>query len=128
MDLPVTVGVDASAAALAAADWAAGEALLRGRPLRVLHALPLMPHLLPSWTAGVVPSGHDLLQEVRHVLARRHPQVCAHTEEVHDIATAALVAAAEDAELLVLGARGDEHRRLQREQFQPAAVRLREVA
>ncbi|AUY47739.1 universal stress protein [Streptomyces sp. CB01881] len=107
MELPVTVGVDASAASLAAVDWAAAEALLRDRPLRVLHALPLMPCLLPSWAVEPLPSGSDLIHEARHVLAKRHPQVRVHAEEVHDVATAALVAAAEDAELLVLGARGD---------------------
>jgi nucleotide-binding universal stress UspA family protein len=107
MDLPVAVGVDTSTASLAAADWAATEAALRDRPLRVLHALPLMPHLLPGGAARSPLDGSALLDHVRHVLAVRHPQVRAHTEEVHDIATAALVAAAEDAELLVLAARGD---------------------
>ncbi|MCX4690281.1 universal stress protein [Kitasatospora purpeofusca] len=105
MDLPVTVGVDGSRASLAAADWAAREALLRGRPLRVLHALPLMPHLLPSWSRQTRPAG-DLLHEVRHVLAVRHPPLLVRTDEVHDAVTTALVAAGEDAELLVLGARG----------------------
>ncbi|MGW2372625.1 MULTISPECIES: universal stress protein [Kitasatospora] len=105
MDLTVTVGVDGSEASLAAADWAAREALLRDRPLRVLHALPLMPHLLPSWSRPARPSG-DLLHEVRHVLAVRHPQLPVRTDEVHDAVTSALVAAGEDAELLVLGARG----------------------
>ncbi|GAA1227672.1 universal stress protein [Kitasatospora nipponensis] len=105
MDLPVTIGVDGSEASLAAADWAAREALLRGRPLRVLHALPLMPHLLPSGSRPARPAG-DLLHEVRHVLAVRHPQLPVRTDEVHDAVTSALVAAGEDAELLVLGARG----------------------
>ncbi|MER5635555.1 universal stress protein [Kitasatospora sp. NPDC002227] len=106
MHLPVTIGVDGSEASLAAAEWAAHEALLRDRPLRVLHALPLMPHLLASWCAQPRPAGGDLLHEVRHVLAVRHPQLAVRTEEVHDVATSALVAAAEDADLLVLGARG----------------------
>ncbi|WP_405015792.1 universal stress protein [Kitasatospora sp. NBC_00070] len=107
MDLPVAVGVDTSTASLAAADWAAGEAALRDRPLRVLHALPLMPHLLPGGTARSPLDGCALLHEVRHLLAVRHPQVHTRTEEVHDVATAALVAAAETAELLVLAVRGD---------------------
>ncbi|GAA3023680.1 universal stress protein [Kitasatospora albolonga] len=107
MDLPVAVGVDTSAASLAAAHWAAEEAALRDRPLRVLHALPLMPHLLPSGTARSPFEGSALLHAVRHVLAVRHPQLRTRTDEVHDVATAALVAASEDAELLVLAVRGD---------------------
>ncbi|MFF2954125.1 universal stress protein [Kitasatospora sp. NPDC057965] len=100
MDLPVTVGVDTSEASLVAADWAAREALVRDRPLRALHALPHPAPGLPS-------DGGGLLHEVRQVLAGRHPAVRLHTEEVQDVATSALGAAAEDAELLVVGARGD---------------------
>ncbi|MGW3043988.1 universal stress protein [Kitasatospora sp. NPDC001159] len=107
MDLPVAVGVDGSDASLAAADWAAREALLRDRPLRVLHALPLMPHLLPSWTAPAR-SGAELLHEVQHLLAMRYPRLRIRTEEAHDTVTATLLAAGEDADLLVLGARGSD--------------------
>ncbi|MFH9352828.1 universal stress protein [Kitasatospora sp. NPDC017646] len=106
MDLPVTVGVDGSDTSLAAADWAAREALLRGCPLRVLHALPLMPHLLPSWSAGRRSDPGALLHEVRHVLAVRYPQLETRTDEVHDVAPTALLAAGEDADLLVVAARG----------------------
>ncbi|MER7667540.1 universal stress protein [Kitasatospora sp. NPDC096128] len=106
MELPVAVGVDGSDSSLTAADWAAREALLRGCPLRVLHAMPLMPHLLPSWSAGRRPEPGALLYEVRHVLAVRYPQLETRTDEVHDLATVALVAAGEDAELLVVAARG----------------------
>ncbi|MEU9044780.1 universal stress protein [Kitasatospora sp. NPDC048343] len=49
-----------------------------------------------------------MLAEAQHVLAVRHPELCVHADEVYDVATAALVAAAEDAELLVLAARGDD--------------------
>ncbi|MDH6115473.1 nucleotide-binding universal stress UspA family protein [Kitasatospora sp. MAP12-15] len=48
MYLPVVVGVDGSPDALAAAAWAAREAAARHRPLRIVHAVALMPHLLPS--------------------------------------------------------------------------------
>ncbi|MFD9127529.1 universal stress protein [Kitasatospora sp. NPDC059571] len=105
MDLPVIVGVDGSEAGLAAADWAAREALLRDRTLRILHARPLMPHLLPD--PGVpARSGTELLHRTRHLLAVRHPHLRTRAEEVYDIVTSMLVAAGEDAELLVLGARG----------------------
>ncbi|WP_030270353.1 universal stress protein [Streptomyces sp. NRRL B-24484] len=106
MDLPVTVGVDGSEAGSAAADWAAREALLRDRSLRVLHALPLMPHLLPVGAVAARPEG-DLLHEVAHVLAVRHPGLRLRTEQAHDTAVPALLAAGEDADLLVLGARGN---------------------
>jgi nucleotide-binding universal stress UspA family protein len=99
---PVTVGVDGSEASLAAADWAAREALLRDRPLRVLHALPPVPR---RTDAG--PDREGPLHEAGHMLAVRYPQVRIHLEEARDAATAALLAASEDADLLVLGARGD---------------------
>ncbi|MEE1786695.1 universal stress protein [Streptomyces sp. SP17BM10] len=107
MELPVTVGVDGSSASLRAADLAAEEALLRGRGLRVLHALPLMPHLLSGRDTRPRCGERSALAQVRHVLAVRHPELAVRAEEVHDVATAALVAAAEEAELLVLAARGD---------------------
>ncbi|MER7756785.1 universal stress protein [Kitasatospora sp. NPDC097643] len=107
MDLPVTVGVDGSSESLRAAALAADEALLRGRALRVLHALPFMPHLLAGRDTRPRGGQWGVLEEVRHVLAVRHPELRVWAEEVHDVATAALVAAADDAELLVLAARGD---------------------
>ncbi|MEU1290020.1 universal stress protein [Kitasatospora sp. NPDC005856] len=106
MDLPVAVGVDGSDPSLAAADWAAREALSLGRELRVLHALPLMPDLLPGPSVGRRTGPGGLLHEVRHVLAVRYPGLETRAEEVHDVAPAALLAAGEDAELLVVAARG----------------------
>lgn len=107
MELPVTVGVDGSSASLRAAGLAAEEALSRGRGLRVLHALPLMPHLVSGRDTRPRCGERGALAEVRHVLAVRHPELRVRAEEVHDVATAALVAAGEAAELLVLAARGD---------------------
>ncbi|MFH8384682.1 universal stress protein [Kitasatospora sp. NPDC018058] len=107
MELPVTVGVDGSSASLRAADLAAQEALLRGCDLRVLHALPLMPHLLAGRDTRPRCGGRSALTEVRHTLAVRHPELPVRTQEAHDLATAALVAAGEESELLVLAARGD---------------------
>lgn len=105
MDLPVTVGVDGSPESLKAADLAAEEARLRQCPLRVLHALPLMPHLLPAASRQRA-ARRGVLADAQHVLAVRHPDLSLRADQVHDVATVALVAAAEDAGLLVLAARG----------------------
>lgn len=44
MSRTVTVGLDGSPESLAAADWAAREALLRAAPLRLVHAGEQQPH------------------------------------------------------------------------------------
>ena len=41
-DRPIVVGVDGTATALRAVAWAAQEALLRQRPLRLVHAAPYL--------------------------------------------------------------------------------------
>lgn len=101
----LVTGVDGSPCSTAAAHWAAEEALRRDLPLRVVHARPLQPLLLPqcSW---LPPSAPDLLHGMESALVRSHPGLEVSCVEVLDTATSALVAASEDAELLVLGSRG----------------------
>jgi nucleotide-binding universal stress UspA family protein len=43
-DRSIVVGVDGTSTGLRAVAWAAREALLRGRPLRLVHAAPLPGH------------------------------------------------------------------------------------
>ncbi|MDC0765357.1 universal stress protein [Streptomyces sp. HD] len=105
---PVVVGLDGSRESLAAADWAAGEALRRGLPLRLVHA----------WEGGASPDEPDLpeLEAPRHWARRilrgamdrldeRWPQLALSAEEISRPAAEALVGAGDEAELLVLGSR-----------------------
>lgn len=107
----VTVGLDGSDESLAAADWAAREAGIREIPLRVVHAGEQQPHSYVPFAGEPVPlpgadrSAH-LLREVRARLAHRHPGVRVTAEQVAGQTVPALVAAARQADLLVLGSRG----------------------
>jgi nucleotide-binding universal stress UspA family protein len=104
---PVVVGVDGSRESLAAADWAAEEALRRGLPLRLVHAwIGLSPDSsqLPEleapryWARRILRGAMDQLNE-------RHPQVHLRAEQVSRPAVDALTEAGAEAELLVLGSR-----------------------
>lgn len=96
----VVVGVDGTATALNAVGWAATEARARRRPLRILHAAPY-----------ATPTSHVARHRAEAILAhaytvahRTEPDVDVRTELVDDQqAVAALVAASQDAELLVVG-------------------------
>ncbi|MGW8378159.1 universal stress protein [Streptomyces sp. ODS28] len=114
MPCALTVGLDGSPASLAAADWAAGEALLREVPLRLLHAWNPGPYY--ASLAGAVWSQQELeaqredaelrLDEAASRLARRHPGLRVSAHQYADDPVQVLLGAAEDAELLVLGSRG----------------------
>ncbi|MFG3436475.1 universal stress protein [Nonomuraea sp. NPDC047897] len=108
----IIVGVDGSRAGLEAAGWAAGEAALRGTPLRLVHAMP-------SWACEEDASGR--LAEVarwmreggRTVLAAaenrvrgEQPGIAVETGLLPGDPRAALIEAARDAELVVVGDHG----------------------
>lgn len=105
----VTVGVDGSAESLAAADWAAREALSRKAPLRLVHVREPDPFGRPypfadsdarrhrgRWTPG----------ETAAELGRRHPELEITADRLTGRPAEALVSAAEDAEVLAVGSRG----------------------
>ncbi|MET7381211.1 universal stress protein [Streptomyces sp. NPDC005526] len=108
--LPVVAGLDGSRAGSAAADWAAREALLRGVPLRLVHAWDHVPTPYATLAGVAVPPdpgwSERLLAEARESLARRHPELRIDTARVCGDPATALVDAASEAELLVLGSRG----------------------
>ncbi|MDT7839960.1 universal stress protein [Streptomyces justiciae] len=108
MPRPVVVGLDGSRESLAAADWAAREALRRGLPLRLVHAWeggtsagePGLPELAAPryWSERILQGGLDRLGE-------SYPQVRLSADQVSHSAPDALVAVGDEAELLVLGSR-----------------------
>ncbi|NUR93497.1 MAG: universal stress protein [Nonomuraea sp.] len=105
----IVVGVDGSPTGLAAADWAAREAVLRGVPLTVAHAVPdWVCHPLSGRYAEVGKWMRDGATEVLTAAERRAREQGAEAsaELVPGDPRAALIKAAEDAELLVVGSRG----------------------
>ncbi|MGV9245986.1 universal stress protein [Streptomyces sp. NPDC003710] len=110
MEQVVTVGLDGSAESLAAAHWAAEEAERRNLTLRLLHAWPL---LVPEPTS--LPCEVDqnywakrLVQDARAKLSARHPSLTVVDSLVADDAQHALLQAAAESEMTVLGSRGLE--------------------
>ncbi|WP_306187487.1 MULTISPECIES: universal stress protein [unclassified Streptomyces] len=112
MEPVVTVGLDGSPESLAAARWAADEAVKRGLALRLLHA---WPQLVPEPTR--VPAEADqnywakrLVRATRAELQARHPGLSIVEALVADDAQSALLQAASEAgsEMVVLGSRGLE--------------------
>ncbi|MEV7414535.1 universal stress protein [Streptomyces sp. NPDC089919] len=104
----LTVGVDGSAESRAAARWAAGEAVLRNVPLRLVHAVdwPLDPAFPGLGRQDVDRWADDALTRTAQELGRRHPRLEITTRCLAARPAAALAAEAADAALLVLGSRG----------------------
>ncbi|MCN9242233.1 universal stress protein [Streptomyces sp. RY43-2] len=102
----VTAGVDESDESLAAAHFAAREAMRRGSTLRLVHAWLPQPspalEVEPTWRAL---AEQTLERAVRSVRAAR-PELPLEEVLTGDSAVTALLAAAEDSEVLVLGSRG----------------------
>ncbi|GAA1255469.1 universal stress protein [Streptomyces javensis] len=108
MGAPITVGVDGFAESPPAAHWAAREALLRDLRLRLIHAwnppahpAPVLPHEDDQcyWSQRLLT---DLVGELRDT----HPGLRVSAELVPRETVPALLDAARDAEMLVLGSRG----------------------
>lgn len=110
MSRTVTVGLDGSPESLAAAEWAAREAGLRGLPLRLVNVWEPVPE--PMGQAPLL--GADVEHEWRGRAPRRaadgirlrHPGVEVIAGQFSGTAAEVLTEEAKDAELLVLGSRG----------------------
>ncbi|MYW69830.1 universal stress protein [Streptomyces sp. SID8379] len=110
---PVVVGVDESPESLAAAEWAAREALLRDLPLRLVHAWNWSPHPASDVPVGVTAAGAAQRVRARTTLDKAEarvraacPTVRLTADPLEGPASAALIRVAGQAEMLVLGSRG----------------------
>ncbi|WP_406464957.1 universal stress protein [Streptomyces sp. NBC_01622] len=105
---PVIAGVDGSAESLAAADWAAREAARRDRSLRLAHVWNWHPRQEDGEpvTAAQRHQARRVLRQAKERARAVAPGIHLYDEQVEGPATAALLKAAEESELLVLGSRG----------------------
>ena len=107
----IVVGMDGSDGSRRAANWAVGEAKIRGRGITLTHAI--MPMAASSAFGVAVPPRLDLIEDMRNSaledLTRFAADLdCTDVDVVVEIGTPAalLLAASDTAELLVLGSRG----------------------
>ncbi|MFD7911902.1 universal stress protein [Streptomyces sp. NPDC059752] len=108
MKRTLVVGVDGSAESRAAADWAAREAVRRDMHVHVVHAWLWQPLAVPvvQDRGTEARRAQEILEETEAGLTRRHPRLSLSAEVVPDVPVPALLHAAKDAEMLVLGIRG----------------------
>ncbi|WP_309239122.1 universal stress protein [Streptomyces lunaelactis] len=105
----VAVGLDGTLESLAAAEWAAREALLRKVPLHLVHVAEgpstltrpaLTPEMRRTWA-------EEMLEKAAADVRQRHPQLEVTTRHfAGQQPPAGLATAASEADLLVLGSRG----------------------
>ncbi|KES04321.1 stress-inducible protein [Streptomyces toyocaensis] len=110
MPKPVVAGLDGSRESMAAAHWAAREALRRGLPLRLVQAWEGPPEddtgLRPSGPGSPRDHAHQVLRRALVRINEWHPRLYVAAEQVTTAPAAALSAEAEKAELLVIGSQG----------------------
>jgi len=99
----VVVGTDGTGTALRAVAWAASEARLRGVPLRIVHAAP---YVTPADGPGLRRAA-AILGRAYTVAHQHDPHVPAHTQRIDEQPVRALVKASHNAQLLVVGMRGE---------------------
>ena len=106
----VVAGLAGSPESRAAAEWAAREAELRGLPLKIVHVWEPAPDpLAQAPLLGAETQQHwseRIPREAGEGLRLRHPGLDVTEDQVTGTPADALLAAAKDAELLVLGSRG----------------------
>lgn len=111
---PIVAGVDGSKVARAAARWAAGDAMLRGATLRLVHALdhpqpvsyPAPSLMAPPVTDHMREWARHLLQMTATELTGEHPELVVETVSADGTPWAVLVEQSTEALLTVVGSHG----------------------
>lgn len=108
MTAQVTVGLDGSQESLAAVGWAARAAVLHEVPLRMVHVeeWPSTPEVPLSHTRTMAERAESLLRDEAERVRQDRPGLEVVTERARGRAAEELTAAANDADLTVLGSRG----------------------
>ncbi|GIG63000.1 universal stress protein [Longispora fulva] len=109
----VVVGVDGSDLALAAVDWAADAATLRGRPLRIVHAsiwpqmrFPDTPVLASRILQGLRVQGEEYVATATTRAQARQPGLAVESEVIEGAPAPVLIRESRTADMIVLGHRG----------------------
>ena len=111
----IVVGVDGSPASKIAVQWAARDAELRNVPLTLVHVLTatagtwLGTPLPPSWTPGQQERGQQVIDEALKIVDEscQRPPAHINCEIPSGGAVSTLVALSKEAELVVVGRRGN---------------------
>ncbi|MFH8619483.1 universal stress protein [Streptomyces sp. NPDC017979] len=106
---PVTVGLDGSRESLAAAEWAAREAVLRGLPLKLVNVWEPVPMAARATFLGVESQQHwveRVPREAAEGVRARHGDVDVTIDQLTGRPGDVLPKVADESALLVLGSRG----------------------
>ncbi|MEU4099325.1 universal stress protein [Streptomyces tanashiensis] len=108
MTAQVTAGLDGSDEGLAAARWAATQAVLREVPLRLVYVeeWPNTPAAPLAFSHTLDERTEKLMQDETERARKEHPDLEVVTEHARGRAAEELTAAANEADLTVLGSRG----------------------
>ncbi|NUW31660.1 universal stress protein [Nonomuraea sp. SMC257] len=107
----IIVGVDGSAPARAAVEWAADDALRMHQPLRIVHAVDRSPYQIAKfptaeWPDALIRGGEKALAEALAVAHERQPSVEATTRLLEGTPAQVLQDEGRDATEIVVGSRG----------------------
>ncbi|MFD0341624.1 universal stress protein [Streptomyces sp. NPDC127117] len=108
MTVPVTVGLNGTPASMAAADWGAREAALRGLPLRLVSAWEWQPFSYAPLAGSEMPEQWSVRvpEETAEELRRRYPGLDVTADRLTGSPPEVLREAAKQSELLALGSTG----------------------